>query len=386
MNTAEREFIGRLICFQDKESPFFVERIKEHDFADEDNREIFIAIRNIVLRGSEVNIWSVCKDLDREDRGDWVPKVAESMVGCNYSDLKESAKALKEETIARKIGEFKLTGRTDGISEELHDLYAELSQLDNLEEVYDSSFYLETAINDRISPKGPATGFDKIDDNSKCLKKGHFWVIGGYTNTGKTQFSLQVAEQLRCKFSFISMEMDGGDIMERILKIKMSHSLLEDKAMEEIIKNPFEIPTHLIQIHEIEKYILENNFEVVFIDFIQLVQGGGKLEYERMSNVSTRLQALAKRSNTCIVALSQVSEEFQKNKSFQTLGFKGSGGIASACDMGIILTRDVNNESNDRIVPFQVSVRKNRHGRTGKFEFCFDTFTGMIRDHSVLDI
>ena len=62
----------------------------------------------------------------------------------------------------------------------------------------------------------------------------------------------------------------------------MYKGLTEDEAANEIVQHPMKIPTNLLRINEIEGYISENDFDVVFIDYIQLVQADGKSEYEKI--------------------------------------------------------------------------------------------------------
>ena len=128
---------------------------------------------------------------------------------------------------------------------------------------------------------------------------------------------------------------------------------------------------------EIEAHILsqEEKPKVVFVDYIGLVSTSDKTIYERLTNVSRSLKLLAKRTGVCVVALSQINNE-SINTQTKTTGFKGSGDIAADVDVGIVLLRDFSATTQD--VPLVCDVRLNRHGRSGKIDFQFNTETGRI--------
>ena len=88
------------------------------------------------------------------------------------------------------------------------------------------------------------------------------------------------------------------------------------------------------------------------------------------------LDVFQKKNNICIVGLSQVSNESANNDK-KTMGFKGSGAIAAACDVGIELVRG-KNEQGLEIVPFTCRIRKNRHGKTAETDLEFNKENGQI--------
>jgi len=82
---------------------------------------------------------------------------------------------------------------------------------------------------------------------------------------------------------------------------------------------------------------------------------------------------MAKDLDICVVAMSQVSNETAKGES-KIIGYKGAGEIAAACDLGLWLERD--KEDDERLTCF---IRKNRHGMTGVQELRFtNQFTRIV--------
>ena len=239
------------------------------------------------------------------------------------------------------------------------------------------------SLEDKEKARGFDTGFIKLDENTKGLKGGHFWVIGGYSNTGKSFFSLQILNELleqNARVAFISLEMREQDLMARLIQIKMNNGNSKEDACEDIIKkhNLLKITSKITELRDIEMFIAEENYDVYFIDFIQNIEAHGKDEFQKLSTIARTLQKLAIKHNVCIVALSQVSEDFQKNNKKITMGFKGSGAIGAAADVGLILQRNFDEEGGEKIVPFYVYLRKNRYGMTGLFTMSFNTNTANI--------
>lgn len=210
----------------------------------------------------------------------------------------------------------------------------------------------------------------------------HMWVCGGYTSSGKTFF----LTDLLCRLyragnpgvALFSTEMSAGQYALRMLANRTTYSTW---AIEE---RKFINPTHLKVLKDawdhfqtrnlylyddlydwkrIEKTVeaikYRKGLDIVAIDFIQNLAGKGSL-YERMSALSPRIQAMAKRLDVCAIVLSQVSNEAARDD-LTILGYKGAGEIAAAADLGIWLQRD---EECKEIVRFM--VRKNRHGMTGE--------------------
>jgi len=117
--------------------------------------------------------------------------------------------------------------------------------------------------------------------------------------------------------------MSEADLLARMVRIK--NNIGKDGMTQVFDSQNFKITNKLFSIEEIESYVRENDFDIVVIDYLQLIRVKGRSEYERTTEVSRRIAELAKKTKTCIVALSQVSEEFKKVGKMETMGFKGSG-------------------------------------------------------------
>ena len=389
--TAEQDFLSRCISFYDSEHrdvDYFLGKLDEEDFTGGVTKEMFISMKNISSEGGKINILSVCEGM--EDSSVFSSWDVANASGSEYLvPLAETAKILRKRTIERKLKRLANIGLESGVdsAEFSHDL-DELSSFENQKITTSSAEFFLKAMEGRNSPRGFDTGFKKLDENTKGLKKHHFWLIGGYSNTGKSQFAFQVIEKVindGAKVALLSLEMSGEDVMERILNIKTSRWVEEHKAANEIVGKDFQIVTHMHKLGEISKYISDNDFDVVFIDYLQIIQTKGNHSiYERMVEVSGTLKRLCQKKGVCIVGLSQVSEDSKKSRSFGNMGFKGAGELGADSDVGIILSRNFDDErekeyAND-CVPMEVILRKNRFGRTGQYDIFFNRKNGIIQN------
>ena|SRR3990167_7300278 len=223
------------------------------------------------------------------------------------------------------------------------------------------------------------TGFPTVDEllDGGFLRK-ELVVIGAFTGTGKSyvagELFLNVAKQ-GFKSAYFSLEISNETIVSRlagsianIKPTRLSVGLLTPEEYENYLQAKAELTTYkelmyfyddIYSLAEMETSIKEGQYEFVVIDFIQNIFHGGQ-EYERLSEVSLRLQKLAKETNSCILTLSQLSNSAAKDGSME---YKGSGAIATVCDLGFFMKRaDSENGVNDILL----SLRKNRRGFSGK--------------------
>lgn len=228
---------------------------------------------------------------------------------------------------------------------------------------------------------GEHSGFRFIQNAIGGLVPTFLYIVGAYTSAGKTAFMIQLTinallKNENIRIAIYSTEMVSTHILLRMLAnlsaIPSLQILKGDLSQEqsEILSNASK------RIEKANIYIFDNiyttdgirkacegvgDLDVVFVDFIQNLEGQGGI-YERMSKVAVELQQIAKELNTCVVAMSQVANEALREDS-QAILYKGAGEIAAAADLGLWLSRNLNNP-----MDLKVAIRKNRHGITGKSE------------------
>lgn len=262
-----------------------------------------------------------------------------------------------------------------------------------------------------IDLMGISSGFQKLDKVIDGLRKGHLWIIGGFTNLGKTTLALNITANLiknKKRVVYYSLEMTDVDTVSRLLGILCEENGLsiikgyskdKDKVLEyrnKIIESDFVVKTGMSELSEIMMSMYEENLknpvDLFVVDYIQNMKvKGAKSEYETITTSSVELQLNAQRLNIPIIALSQVSNEGAKNSEYQLVaGFKGSGAISASADlaMEIKIGESSNEERIEKLkrgekVLMKLVVNKNRHGSVGYIDLLFDASAGIFSEDTV---
>lgn len=365
--------------------------LEPDDFYDSRHREIFQMMVELNEKESKIDMLTVGQKL--KDK-----KLLEKIGGRAYlmqlteetptsSHAEAYAKIIKEKSLARKIikggSELFQVGFDGSVAD------AEAKMLDTLQrlnenknetdgrKIKDILKELETAESEGTL-RGLDTGIGEIDQITVGLKAGHFWIIGGEYKSGKSRCALEIARRAARthRVLFYTLEMNDDEVVSILLQQER-----RNKTKKEAVDAVAALDENLIiyddkyRLAQLEAHILsqEKTPTVVFIDHIGLITTDDKEPHVRLSRVSRSLKLLAKRTGTCIVSLSQISEESIKRKAGS---FKGSGDIAADCDVGMVVIKD--NESELDEVRFVIDVRFNRHGRRKKIDLFFDNTRGVI--------
>lgn len=253
---------------------------------------------------------------------------------------------------------------------------------------------------------GLSCGYSKIDKIIDGLRKGHFWVIGGYSNLGKTTLSLNIVDALikqGKRVVYYSLEMTDVDTVSRLLGIMCQENGITiikgySKNQEEvntqrqkIIGSNFLVKTGISELSEILMSMYEENIkspvDLFIVDYIQNMKvKGARSEYETITTASVELQLNAQRLGIPTIALSQISNEGAKGSEMQLVAsFKGSGAINASADLAMeIKIGEKNNEERiEKIrrgekVHMKLIISKNRHGSVGYLDLLFDGSTGIF--------
>ena len=232
-------------------------------------------------------------------------------------------------------------------------------------------------------------GMPKLDENL-YVQPGDFVVIGGRPSAGKTllavQFALLMAQ--RRKVGFVSLETSKEKITERALshlsgvplwKIKNPKSLTDrdtenlTRAADAFSKLDLEIVDKDNRtVQQIRALALNRRWQVVFVDYLQKLTGDGRSVYERVSDVSQSLQALAQMSGICVIALAQLSRAGSQtgpDESPTLESFRESGQIEQDADLAMLLYLDnPRNKAGDRVL----KIAKNKEGSLFRTKLAFD--------------
>lgn len=216
-------------------------------------------------------------------------------------------------------------------------------------------------------------------------------VLGGKTGGGKSLFGATIFQNVASagyKSAYFSLEISNEMLLSRLIgaksnlsptKVMISKLSEEEQAKKNEAKAEIGVYEEFMyfyddvySLHDIEKEIFENKYDFVVIDFIQNVMVKGE-EYERLSLIALSLQKFAKKTNCCILALSQLSNQLVRERKKDLVEYKGSGSIGTVCDLGFFI------EDTDLPNSYILRLRKNRRGVSGQFfEFTLQVPGGRI--------
>ncbi len=240
-----------------------------------------------------------------------------------------------------------------------------------------------------------STGLSALDARTGGFIPTHTWIIGGYTGTSKTFFTLQMILNVLkqgAKVVLFSTEMDRKMNMMRMLgnladlgTINIIKGKLTDNEKERLkdaekvlrgYKNRLTIYDNIYTTEEIrlkaKKQKIKNGLDIVVIDFIQNLRGPVNI-YERMSNIAVDLQQMSQELEVTMVLASQVAQSSAGWSSKEAIEYKGAGEIAAVADVGLWIQRIREDKNRRRII-----LRKVRHGAPGRFDIKISFPSGRI--------
>ncbi len=259
---------------------------------------------------------------------------------------------------------------------------------------------LEKIEQDKKNVEFLSTGFYNLDKwlDGGFLRK-ELIVIGANSGWGKSYLASQLMYNI-AKFGFkcayFSLEISNEMIVSRMLgalsnikPTRISYGLLTEEEQEKKIKAKAELEMignniffydDTYELDQILAEIITRKYEFIIVDFVQNVVTNEKDEYLRLSKVSLELQRMAKKVDGTVLALSQLSNAVAREGiKGKTIEYKGSGGIATACDLGFFIQRTDTDWNSFTDNPFTLVLAKNRRGGGNKeFNLFFKSPGGFI--------
>lgn len=296
------------------------------------------------------------------------------------------------------------------IINEIHEIeYAKSDAISVVKEWKDTRESYKKKFQNGVGLIGLSTGYTKLDESIDGLRDGHIWILGGYTNAGKSTSALNIVSNLikeNKRVVFYSLEMSANDIISKLLGIMLKvhgGSLLKGKEHQDLEESLLKIIDSNLSIHT-DKFELQDiifsmtkeklsGADLFVVDFVQNVTlKGSKGEYETTTTTAMDFQRTARKLCTPTILLSQISNDGAKNQIDGVMYFKGSGALGAVADLAIeVKVAEEKNEEfyakmkNGDDVYITWTIKKNRHGATGSIDMSFNGRTGFIKEGSPLE-
>lgn len=378
-----------------------VEKLKPDALSIKPLREVYEAIVKLHFDSSPISAASVLNAVGAEYEP--IIKQAVEFAPFARSDVPFYAGVLMEQS---RLGRIKATAAELAASETMEAANASMGALNGLmvtrsavRAVSAEDAATEFCSRMTATPEYLAWGVPAID-GKVFAERGDLILLGGYPSAGKTLLAVQFALCLSNTYrvGFFSLETSARKLTDRVMShmsqiplTKIKRRDLNDADWEAIAaasadlsKLQFSIiEASGMSVHDIQAVSLNQRFDIIFVDYLQLINEKGKDRYETVTNISQRLHTFSQSSGVAVIALSQLSrpeKQTGKPKPPTMASFRESGQIEQDADVAFILyPSDPDDNYSTRIL----KIAKNKEGEKAKIEFDFDGATQTMRVHEL---
>ncbi|MGQ9673939.1 MAG: replicative DNA helicase [Candidatus Aminicenantales bacterium] len=253
----------------------------------------------------------------------------------------------------------------------------------------------------REAVTGVPTGFRDLDNLTSGLHRSEFIVVAARPSMGKTALCLNISQYVGLKtdyaVGFFSMEMAKEQIVIRMLCAesqldikRVRTGFISEREFEKLKLSAEALSRARIFLDETpgltvmemkakaRRLKMENNLDVLFIDYIQLMRPGGRFENrnQEMAFISRSLKELAKEIQIPVVGISQLSRAPEKGRREprpQLSDLRESGAIEQDADVVIFIYRPEMYHPGDETLRglAEINVAKQRNGPTDVIRLAF---------------
>lgn len=352
-------------------------------------RALFEAIGALHFEGAPINQYTV---LDRAGE-DCIEALAEAYrhgVGDPdyYIDqVRERSRLASMQEIATRIAATEDMGTVSKLLSRLHELTSERSRI----EILNAADAAAAFVNSQAAPPPKYFKWGIPDlDKKLYVEKGDYVIVGGFASSGKTLLSLQFAKVLSDKYrvGYFSIETSPKKLVDRLmahmagipLHAIKNHALTPDQwqnaatAATALAQKQLEIvPAAGMTVADIRAFALSRRYEVIFIDYLQIVNAKGANRYEEVTNISKDLHTMAQACGITVIALAQLSRPDKtidgKMRPPSMSSFRESGQIEQDADVALLLWPT---DPNDNKSPRTLKCGKNKDGERFAIELIFN--------------
>lgn len=409
---AEEIVIGTILTYPDV-TAIAVQDLKPEHFYQTFHQTCFKAITDLFRQSVGIDLltlWNALKDLKTGYTAADLSRLQNKVASKAHFDFHLAI--VKDHWLKREIMKVgaKVQAEAGAGEEKAKDIIS-----NHISEIYNLSYettkdittaeYFARMQQGRIERNGVRRGYktqmQALDDTLFGLLPTDLTIIAGRPGQGKTAFALNIllnlAVRQKIPSCFFSLEMAGEQLLERAEAIhtRIKHEnivngWLSDSDKEVLSQAHADISTSPLYISDMSRmdtttlraklslYKAKFDVKVCFVDYLQLVGvSGRKSDYERVSEVSMTMKAIAKEFDVSVVALAQLSRQVESraDKMPQMSDLKESGQIEQDADRIIFLMRPeyygmdvinvggIDEPSAGKII---VKTAKNRHGAIPK--------------------
>ena len=435
---AEVALLGALMI--DKDAIIKIADIlNDDDFYKDGHGIIYKSMRELYARNEPIDLLSLSNRLEEKTKlqsiggRSYLAKLSASVATAshivNYANIIQRKATLRR--LLRTAAEINELGYQE--DKNLDDILDQAEQkLFNVSQKYLKNIFLPiddllTQAFERIDDlhkqggklRGLPTGFTDLDNLLAGFQKSDLIILAARPSVGKTSLALDMARQVAIKnkvpVGIFSLEMSKEQLVDRMLCAeadidlwKMRTGKLSDRegdddfskishAMGTLSEAPIYIDDSAgLNIMELKTKVrrlqMEKGLGLVVIDYLQLMEGRGKFQDNRVQEISeiTRaLKVVARELDIPVLALSQLSRVVEQSRPAipKLSHLRESGSIEQDADVVMFIYRkmaDRNYQIED--IPesekgtAKILIAKHRNGPTGNIDLYFNANNASFRN------
>ena len=417
---AERSILGAILL-DDKAIHSIIDTLRSDDFYLDGHRKIYKQMYALIAASRPIDLITLKNELQRSNEleaaggpaylaslTDGLPRainieyyahivrekatlrrliqIANDTMIRSYQDEDTAEEVLEiVEKAIFEIGDRRFSKGFEGIELLVSEVYKEIEQVSNRKSLV----------------TGLETGFTELDKMTAGFHPSDLIIIAARPSLGKTSLCLNIALHAAARknqtIAIFSLEMSKEQLVKRLLcaegeidsqKVNTGFLNKEDwirlgRAAGSLSQTKIFIDdTPSLSAVEMRskarRLRMEHNLDLVIVDYLQLMVGGGSRYENRnqeISTISRGLKALAKELNVPVVAVSQLSRAVETRRGDrrpQLSDLRESGSIEQDADLVVFIYReDTFNPTEENTGVAELIVGKQRNGPTGAFKLAF---------------
>ena len=416
---AEMSLLGAVLIDEEVLADI-TEHVKPKDFYDKRHAVIYDAIMRLYEKNKPVDLLTLTDELKRKKEIDEIGGSAYLTELTNYvptaAHAESYAELVAQKAVRRRLikasGEISELGYDEQTTtqELLQQAEAELfsvsdqslkQDLTSLESILTDSFdRLEELHRNKGALRGVRTGYRDLDNMTAGLQRSDLIILAARPAMGKTtlvtNLAYNVATIAKQPVLFFSLEMSKEQLVDRMLadasgvdswNIRTGNLSDDDfsklsEAMGEMAEAPIFIDdTPGLSVLEMRtkarRAAHDQPLGLIIIDYLQLMQGSGRDNGNRVqevSEISRGLKLIARELNVPVIALSQLSRSVESRSPQipQLADLRESGSIEQDADIVMFIYREAYyNPDTERENVTDLIIAKHRNGPVGKVELYF---------------
>ena len=392
---AENAVIGSLLLDESLAAPILA-AVDVADFGDKENRQIFQAARALLQEGKPVDPVTIRGKLGSGVEPRLLQLLEVTPTAVNWQEyaeiMHEQATLVRIQSAAQQLAAATSVEESRGQIAALADLVATGNGVEAWSMADAFKHFMESQAAEK-KREYIGYGIREIDEGT-YTERGDVVVIGGEPSAGKTALALVLAYHMAKKYrvGFFSLETGPRKLTDRLVSsaLGIDFNLIKRQQMQEsdfekAAEGSSEFASRKLTllrssgwtVSQIQSISRSYGFEVIFIDYVQLIEPEGDPRAgmtQAVAGISRALHIFAQRSNTLVVELAQLSRP-QKQAGWRepTMhDLKETGQLEQDADSVMLLYRPKPGGDFDPDKTRVLKIAKQKEGRLGKWPLAFD--------------